>query len=188
MQTKELAPFDLLKVETAPEASKELLADAKSKLGFIPNMYAVMGHSSGLLSTYLHGYVQFRSQTSFNASEQEVVFLSISYVNECHYCMAAHSAVGDMAKVPTEIIDAIRNGQAIPDVKLEALSQFTKIMVEKRGFPAPEDVEAFFAAGYQKEQILDIILAIGVKTFSNYANHIANTEVDAPFAGRKWEK
>ena len=60
-------------------------------------------------------------------------------------------------------------------------------MVTKAGRPSPTDVNAFLAAGYTEKHILAIILAIGVKTMSNYANHVFHTPVDAPFQSRAWK-
>jgi hypothetical protein len=48
-------------------------------------------------------------------------------------------------------------------------------MVNKRGRPSDEDVESFLSAGYTEKHILAIILAISVKTISNYSNHIFRT-------------
>jgi alkylhydroperoxidase family enzyme len=60
-------------------------------------------------------------------------------------------------------------------------------MVERRGLPKQADVDAFRAAGYTDAHVLGIILAIGVKTFSNYANHLMHNEVDEVFAGHALE-
>jgi alkylhydroperoxidase family enzyme len=59
-------------------------------------------------------------------------------------------------------------------------------MVVKRGLPSAGDVSAFLAAGYSEHHVLNVILAIAVKTLSNYANHIFHTPVDGTFAGRMW--
>lgn len=173
----------------APEGSKKTLEQTKESLGFVPNMYGVMGNSPALLNSYAAAYTSFREQTGFSAVEQEVVLLSVSYKNECNYCMAAHSMVADkMSGVPAEVTEALRKGNEIPDAKLQALSVFTKAMVEKRGWPSEEDVSAFLDAGYEQNQIFDVITGIGVKIFSNYSNHVATTEVDDAFASYKWSK
>jgi hypothetical protein len=52
--------------------------------------------------------------------------------------------------------------------------------------PGRADVEAFLASGYSEQQILEIVLAIAVKTLSNYANHLFHTPVDSLFASRAW--
>lgn len=188
MATLEKVNYHLHSIESAPEDAKPLLEASQKKLGFVPNMYGNMANVPSLLDTYLHGYQLFRSKGSFNATEQEIIFITISYIHECHYCVAAHSTIGDMTKVSGEIIEALRKGEKLADAKLDTLRAFTKVMVEKRGFPSDEEVTAFLDAGYTQNQILEIVLAISVKTISNYSNHIMDTPVDQAFAHRKWEK
>ena len=173
--------------DTTNEKAKLLLEIARKRNGMIPNMYAYMANSPGLLSTYMHGYELFRKESGFTLAEQEVVFLTISYENGCAYCVAAHSVVADMqSKVPLEVTEAIRNGNEIPDEKLKALSEFTSIMLNKRGRPDREDVVRFLDAGYTEKQILEILLALAVKTISNYSNHVFDTPLDPVFKEREW--
>lgn len=175
-------------VETAPPEAKPLLEGAQKQMGMIPNMYARMAHAPGVLSTYLHGYNLFRQQSGFTPTEQEVVFLAISYENGCTYCMAAHSMVAQMmSHVPANVLDAIRTGKAIADPRLAALHQFAILMVQKRGMPSPADVNAFLQQGFTERHVLEIILAIAVKTLSNYTNHVFHTPVDAAFTSFAWE-
>lgn len=166
---------------------RPLLEKAEAQLGFLPNMYAVMANSPGLLSTYLDGYGRFRKASGFTPVEQEVVFLTISRTNGCDYCIAAHSMMADrVSKVPAAVTEAIRSGRAIPDARLHALSHFTETMLRSRGMPLKHDVDAFLAAGYAERHVLEIILAIAVKTLSNYANHLFHTPSDAAFEGYEW--
>jgi uncharacterized peroxidase-related enzyme len=164
-----------------------ILSKAKAKIGMIPNMYANMANVPGLLETYLTGYDAFRAHSGLTPAEQETVLLSISRANGCNYCMAAHSAVADIAKVPSEITDALRAGQPLPDAKLDTLARFTTAMVATRGLPAQTHVETFLAAGYTETHILQIVLALAVKTISNYSNHLFHTPVDEVFAYQSWE-
>lgn len=73
------------------------------------------------------------------------------------------------------------------DAKLQALSVFTRVMVASRGKPTRQDLQVFLAAGFSERQVLEIILAIAVKTISNYSNHVFHTDVDPVFAGYRWE-
>lgn len=177
-----------LTVENAEPKARELLESARRTLGFIPNMYGNMANEPGLLATYLSGYAAFREGTGFTPAEQEVVFLTISRENRCTYCVAAHSVIADtMSKVPAAVTDAIRDGKPIPDPKFAALAAFTKVMLNSRGMPTAGEVDQFLAAGYSERQVLSIILAIAVKTLSNYANHVFHTPVDGMFAARAWD-
>lgn len=176
------------KVHDAAPRAKANMENAQKALGFIPNMYAYMANTPILLDSYLYTYGLFRQESGFTPVEQEVIFLSISRENGCHYCMAAHSFVADaMSKVPTEVTDAIRDGRDIPDAKLQALSAYTKTILNSRGHPCQTSTAAFLAAGYSEQHILSIVQAIAVKTMSNYANHLFNTPLDEVFKGRAWQ-
>ena len=176
-------------LENADPRAKAVLEKAKAQVGFIPNMYAGMANSPGLLETYLDGYQRFRKGSGFTPAEQEVVFLTISRGNGCDYCMAAHSMLADQkSKVPPQVTEAIREGRQVPDPKLAALSAFTATMLASSGLPLRADVQAFLAAGYEERHVLEIILGIAVKTLSNYSNHLFHTPLDEMFEGRAWKK
>jgi AhpD family alkylhydroperoxidase len=146
-------------------------------------MYANMVNAPAVLSTYLHGYGLFRSESGLSPTEQEVVFLAASQVNGCDYCTAAHSMIADKKSgVPAEVLAAIRQGSPIPDTRLAALHALTMQMVTTQGRPAADVLKAFFAAGFEERHVLYIVLALAVKTLSNYSNHAFATEVDPVFA------
>jgi len=171
---------------TAQGEQKQMLDGALKQVGFIPNMYANMVNAPAVLSTYLHGYGLFRSESGFTPVEQEVVFIAVSQANGCTYCTAAHSMIADkVSGVPAPVLGAVRNGHAIPDAKLAALYALTQDMVRTNGRPDQDKLTAFLDAGYQETHLLYIVLAISVKVLSNFSNHAFGTELDARFAGYK---
>jgi uncharacterized peroxidase-related enzyme len=176
-------------IEHAEPKARAVLERAKAQVGFVPNMFGGMANSPGLLATYLDGYQRFREDSGLTPVEQEVVFLTISRGNGCEYCVAAHSVLADtMSKVPAAVTDAIRGGHPIPDAQLAALSTFTEVLRSTRGLPSAAEVRTFLAAGFEEKHVLEIILALAVKTLSNYANHLFHPQVDAMFAGRAWQQ
>ena len=175
-------------LKDADPKDQPLLQQVKASMGMIPNMYGDMANSPAMLHTYAQGYSLFREESGFTPAEQEVVFLTISRENECHYCMAAHSFVADnISKVPPQVTNAIRDDDPIADNKLAAIAAFSRSMFVTRGHPSKTDVASFLLAGYSETHILSIILALAVKTISNYSNHVFDTSVDDAFAGRTWE-
>jgi hypothetical protein len=72
------------------------------------------------------------------------------------------------------------------DAGLEALRRYTARIVEARGWVNETDVLTFLQAGYSRANVLAVIVGVGLKTLSNYTNHIVGTELDAAFAGRAW--
>jgi uncharacterized peroxidase-related enzyme len=174
----------LLTAETAEPAAAAQMRETQAKLGFVPNMYGQMAHLPALLATYLSGYDAFRKEAGFTPAEQETVFLAVSGVTGCAYCTAAHSMLAEkMSRVPADSIAALRAGTPLPDAKLNALAAFTRAMMASHGQPSAAEVAAFLAAGYTPRHAFGVILAIGVKTFSNYTNRLTGTPLDGVFAG-----
>lgn len=173
--------------ETAAEGAKSTLKAAKEAYGFVPNLLGVMAEAPALLKGYATLSKIFE-ESSFTPTERQVVLLTTSSENGCAYCMAAHSAVAGIQRVPQDVIQSLRSGDPIADARLEALRRFTEIVVQTRGWPEAADVSAFHAAGYSKAQVLEVVLGVGLKTLSNYANHIAETPLDAAFKPLEWTK
>ncbi|GAB3764805.1 carboxymuconolactone decarboxylase family protein [Spirosoma pomorum] len=148
-------------------------------LGFVPNLYAYLAKNETALSDYLT--LQNR-KSSLRAKEREVINLVTSQVNDCHYCIAAHTALGKLNGFTDEQILAIRRGQAPFDHKLDSLVTFTKAVVEGRGRVSPEAIEAFFSAGYSEANLIDVVMTIGDKIITNYLHNLTNLEIDFPLA------
>ncbi len=146
----------------------------------LPNLHAVMAEAPTLLKGYqvLHELFQ---KTSFNAQELTVVWQSINVEHECHYCVPAHSGIAAAMKVDENIVDALVNKTPLADPKLETLRETTLEMTRERGVLSQSQQEKFFAAGYTKQQLLEIVLGLAQKVMSNYTNHLADTPVDNAF-------
>lgn len=182
MPREPLLDIELKTIDTAAPEAAELLKTAKGRLGFVPNMYGYMANDPAVLGGYMRSYDAFRDTGGFTPAEQEVVFLTISRINGCTYCTAAHSMIADKKSgVPADSLEALRCGTSLPDAKLAAVARFTAAMVEARGNPGKAAVDAFLAAGFTTQHALAVVLAIACKTYSNMVNHLAGTELDSPF-------
>lgn len=179
--------FKIHTKESAPEGAKEILTGAENKLGFVPNLFGIMSEAPSALKAYT-GLSDSFEKSSFSATEKQIVLLATSNINGCHYCMAVHSTLSQMNKIPQDIIESLRDNKPINDSKLEALRQFTIAVVEKRGWVSEEDKVAFITAGYSYSQILEVLVGVAQKTLSNYTSHIADTPLDSAFEANKWEK
>jgi uncharacterized peroxidase-related enzyme len=184
-QTKTNNPLPINTVDTAPEAAKPALEGAQKMLGFVPNLYGMLSNNPTTLDAYLY-LSKALEKSGLNALEQQVVLLTVSIENSCEYCVAAHSAIAGMMKLPESVVQALRNRQPIVDDKLESLRSFTATVVQQRGHLKDEQVSDFLAAGYNGSTILAVITAVALKTISNYANHIANTPLDDAFQAHSW--
>ncbi len=161
-------------------ANNQAIFDNLNKtLGFVPNLYASYAHSD----TALENYLDFaNAKTSLSVKEKEVVNLAVSQVNECLYCLSAHTAIGKMNGFTEEQILELRSGNASFDTKLDALAKLAKNVTENRGKADQDVVKNFFIAGYTKGNLIDTIALIGDKTISNYINNVTNIPIDFPVA------
>ena len=170
--------FPLHEKADAPDASKPLLDKVEQGFGFVPNIFKVFAESPAATEAYMTLNDILRNKTAFSAQEQEVLLLEISAYNGCGYCVAAHTGSAERSKLDPGVIEALRSRKPLPDAKLNALATFASTLLEKRGWVDDEDVQAFLSAGYSQRHVLDTIVAMSMKTLSNYANHIADTPLD----------
>jgi alkylhydroperoxidase family enzyme len=174
-------------IDSAPDKSKPILEKSVKTNGMLPNLHGVLASAPGILEGYQKLHELFIN-TSFDSEELTVVWQTINVEHGCSYCVPAHTAIAHSMKVDGELIEALRNQTAMPTDKLQALQDMTLSIVRNRGHVTDEELESFYAAGYGEQQVLEIILGLSQKVISNYTNHIANTDVDAPFKPFAWTK
>lgn len=179
--------FTRYTADTAPAAAQPILAGVKAAFGFVPNLQATMAESPELLAGYSALWDLF-GKTSLTTTEQQIVYMTANFENECHYCMAGHTTLSKMQKIDDAVIAALRTGTAIPDAKLEALHRFATAVVASRGFVDDAGVQAFLDAGYTRQNVLEVVLGIATKVMSNYTNHLTGTPLDAFMKGNEWAK
>jgi uncharacterized peroxidase-related enzyme len=170
---------------TAPPAARPLLEQVKRANGFVPNMLGVLAENPAALEGYLSLSRIFEG-AGFSPLERQVVQLTVSIENACHFCVAAHSAATAAEGPDVSVIEAIRTNQRIADPRLEALRVFTRRMVQQRGFVSDTDVSVFLNAGWEKAAILGVVLGVALKTMSNYANHVAETPLNPDYKPYAW--
>lgn len=180
-----MTDFPIHTPETAPEAARPILAAAKAGWGFVPNLHAKLAEAPVALQAYGALFDLF-GKSSFTPAEQQVVYMTANVIHECEYCTSGHTVLAQMAKLDPAAIEALREGRPLPDARLQALHAFTRAVILGRGRVAPAEVDGFLAAGFDRPQVLEILVAIAAKTISNYANHIAGTPLDAFMAKTAW--
>jgi len=151
----------------------------KGVLGMVPNLYATMAYSDHALGNYL---ALQNAKTSLSKKEKEVINLVVSQVNNCRYCLAAHTVLGKINGLTEAQTIEIRQGSATFDPRLDALVNFVKAVAEKRGRIDDVVLDRFFAAGYTKGGLIDVVVAIADKVVMNYIHNITDIPVDFPAA------
>ncbi|MFD0205424.1 MULTISPECIES: carboxymuconolactone decarboxylase family protein [Saccharothrix] len=182
-----MVQFTVHDENTAPEQARPHLAASRARMGFVTTLNAVMAESPELLAGYNALAEQF-TKSSLPAKAKQVVLITTSVLNGCEYCVAAHSTVALKAGVDEEVVQALRAGKPVADESLEAVRKLTERVVTDRGWVDEQEVEAFLSAGHTRRHVLDVILGVGMKTLSNYTNHIAHTPLDPAWQAQEWQR
>lgn len=159
--------------------NRAVFDNLKNTVGFVPNLYAYYAKNETALTDYLK---LLNRKSTLKIKEKEVVNLVVSQINECRYCQSAHTAIGKMNGFTDDQILEIRKGTAPFDKKLDALAKFTLSTVSNKGNAFKEAKETFFNAGYTEANLIDVVMAIGDKTISNYMHNLAGFTIDFPEA------
>lgn len=158
--------------ETAPTEARDALAQIGKSLGFIPMMYAKQAEAPALFEAYRIGSALLE-KSSLDAAERLTVFMTVSRLHNCDFCMSAHSWAGRRGRIDEAVVFALRDGAPMPSAKLQALRAFTEALVLKRGAVSDADRTAFFDAGYTPRQALEVVLGVALKVMTNFTNSIA---------------
>jgi uncharacterized peroxidase-related enzyme len=163
---------------SATGEAKTVLDSVKRSIGAVPNILATFAQSPKVLEGYL-AFNTALGQGVLSPQLREQIAVAMAGANTCDYCASAHTALGKGAGVARDELDRNLRGRSA-DAKTQAALSFVRKVVAERGHVADADVQALREAGYGDGEIVEIVAHIGVNTFTNYFNHIAETEIDFP--------
>ncbi len=160
------------------ETAKPLIDGIRNKLGMVPNLYRVLANEPAVLSAILAMNAAL-DRGSFGAETREAIALAAAGENSCDYCASAHSMISKSLNVEDHEIDLRLRGQA-SDPKINAILRFARAVISERGFVTSAQIEEAKDAGLTDGEIIETIGHVVVNIFTNYTNHVAETEIDFP--------
>lgn len=162
----------------APAASQPMLQAVNSQLGVIPNMFRLIAQSPAALEGFLA--LSGALTKTLDVKTRERIALAVAQVNECDYCLSAHSFLAaNLAKLDENEIAANRHGHS-NDAKADAAVVFAQAVALTRGAVGDDDLSKIKRAGFSDAQIIDIVLNIAINVLTNFVNNVAKTDIDFP--------
>jgi uncharacterized peroxidase-related enzyme len=154
------------------------LSQIKASLGNVPNVFALLANAPVALDGYL-SLSKALSRGRLTARQREILALAIAQENECQYCLSAHTALAEA--VGLSATDALKARFGKSDDPFErALASFVKNVVRQRGLVSDQDLDLAREAGIGDGLMLEIVANVALNTLTNYANRLADTEIDSP--------
>jgi uncharacterized peroxidase-related enzyme len=171
-------------IEASPAASQPLLEGVKKSLGSVPNLFRTVGVSPAALQGYL-GLNGALAKGRLNAATRERIAIAVAEINDCSYCLSAHSYIAkNLVKLDDREIAASRDAGSA-DPKVAAALRFAARVVNARGHVSDTDVAEVRAAGYDDAEVMEIVAHVALNTLTNYVNEIAKTDIDFPLVTAK---
>jgi uncharacterized peroxidase-related enzyme len=174
-----MSDFLVHTIEKAPDASVPLMQKLQEQAGFVPNLAATMAGAPPLLEAFmtLRGLA---ARGPLSAAERELLSITVAGAIACRYCFAAHSTFAQRVGAAPDQIAAVRSGEALGDARLQALLRFAGAVARREDAPAA--ARGLVRAGYTREQVLEVLVAIAVPTLAGMVDGVAEVEVDPVFA------
>lgn len=150
----------------------------KGKIGMVPNLYRVAGNQPKVLAALL-GLGDTLALGGFDARTREAVALAVAGANACDYCASAHAAISKGMKVAPADIDGYLSGRA-DDPRTAAILSLATAIVETRGMVSDSVLTDARHAGLSDADIVETVAQVVANIFTNYLNHVAQTDIDFP--------
>lgn len=175
-----MIPFTVPQFEQDPEALHDTFERFRTGMGFVPNLYAAIGYSPNALNSYAQFTLE-QNRGTFHGKDREAIFLIISQLNGCHYCLASHTqgALKNGWKEPDTLL--IRQGTG-PDKKWQVIYKVIESIIDHKGEISNDLLEKFYALGYHEAAIIDLLALVMVMSFTNYAYRMTQIPIDFPLA------
>ncbi|MEV6634978.1 carboxymuconolactone decarboxylase family protein [Actinoplanes sp. NPDC051470] len=178
--------YEIHTIDTAPDYAKQPFALLQEAFGFIPGVAGAMANSSPLLNSFFSAFGHFRGAGTFSPAERQVLLLSNAVANNSAWAVAFHTLEALADGVPPAEVDAIRQRRLPTDARLAALSALTQALITTRGHLDEADTAAFLAAGFDRNQILEVVTGVAISAMTNYAATVADLPLEDRLLEHSW--
>lgn len=168
--------IEMVKPESASGERKEILAQIQKTFGTVPNMFKVIGNSPAALKMMWAGFGALGAG-KIGAQLGEQIAVAVANVNRCEYCLAAHTALGKGAGLSAETMSQAQAGQS-NDARTQAALTFAIKLVKERAHVSENDIKTLHQAGFDDEEIAELLAHVALSLFTNYTNVAFDVPVD----------
>lgn len=167
-----------VQVATASDKLRPLFEGLRKQLGTVPNLFATIGQSPEALRALLQSMAAL-SSGALSAREVEKVNLHTSELNGCAYCISAHGALGKLAGLSPDEIEAARNGRGA-NAREQAILALVRRVVRTGGAGAGTELARAREAGLSDAEVVEVLAHVSLKSFTNAVAILAQTDIDFP--------
>lgn len=166
-------------IQSTPEESHAILEGIHKQLGSVPNIYRLVAQSPAALKGFMD-QAGALAKGKLSPKIREGISLAIGQLNDCHYCLSAHSFIStQLLKTDKAEVEANRKADS-HDPKTKAALQFAVKVAENKGRVAEKELTKLRDIGFCDAEIIEIIQNVTLNIWTNYLNNFAETPIDFP--------
>jgi uncharacterized peroxidase-related enzyme len=182
----DMSRLPLRTVDDAPAAAKAGVETAQKNNGFVPNLIRLLANAPVALETY-QTVSAINARSELSLAEREAVQITAAAIHGCSFCVAGHTAIAyKKIGLGENVVNSLRNGDAVPDPRLNAVAIFTKAVIRSRGNVSDDELKAFRAAGFSDANALEVVLGVSLATLCNFANNLGRPALNPELAQYAW--
>jgi len=156
-------------IKLVEPAGNEFLAELEKKSNRANHFFRTMANRPDVLKNFVPFYGAIMGPGPVERRIKELVYLTVSYANECAYCTAAHTASGRKAGITEEEMRALQteqdHGFSAPE---RAAIQYARELTQTAD---GEDTRDALYEHFNDEQIVEITLVAALANFTNRFNN-----------------
>ncbi len=142
---------------------KTLFDQAERSLKHVPTMLRLMANSPPILEAYLHVNQAFH-QTKLTARLNVLIAVTVAELSGCDYMLSRAKSLGRQRGVTEEELNEARRGEAA-EAGARAVLRFAIAVIQERGRVPASAVDELRRAGYDDQEIVEVIAAVGLNVF-----------------------
>ena len=167
---RQVTALDLGLADPLSERTAAYFDTCEEKLGLVPNVLLAYAFDEKKLEAFTRLYNEVMlADSDLSKIEREMIAVTVSAINHCHYCLAAHgAALRELSGDPAFAETIAQNWRAAGlDTRQTAMLDFVTKLTERPDTITEPDREALRAAGFSNRAIFDIAQVAGFFAMSN---------------------
>jgi uncharacterized peroxidase-related enzyme len=171
---KPISRFHVPEVDELPDDLRAMIIEVQEKTGFIPNVFLALAHRPDECRAFfaMHDALMLR-ESNLSRAEKEMIVVTVSGGNECHYCVIAHGAILRIVAKNSLLADQLAINYRKADISLRqrAMLDFAVKVSKDSALICDQDFAVLRDHGFDDEDIWDIG---GISAFFCLSNRMAN--------------
>ena len=172
---KPVMALNLPMIDPLPEDTQAYFDLCQEKLGIVPNVLKAYAFDIAKLNAFIDMYNELMlAESGLSKLDREMIAVTVSSINKCFYCLAAHGASVRQLSGDPKLGEMIAiNYRAAPlDDRQKTMLKFAEKVTKDSAKIEESDRETLRSVGFSDRDIWDIANITG---FFNMSNRIASS-------------